>query len=158
MGPPRDDPCRDGRRGVTAHSLDTLFLDDSQKLPLGLELRPARLQVACPGPLDVLHQPGDEHVDPVAHGVHVHLEPLEVGVDAHGSVLAHHGRQAELPHPVHTAHAAGGLASRLNGGQQQGHEDADDGNDDEQLDERKGGPQGPRAAAYNHLESLPRQQ
>ena len=53
-----------------------------------------------PGPLDVLHEPRDEHVDAVAHGVDVHLEPLEVGVDAHRAVVVDRGRDGQLADQV----------------------------------------------------------
>ena len=52
------------------------------------------------GPLDVLHEPRDEHLDPVADGVDVDLEALEVGVDAHRPVVIHHGRDGQLADQV----------------------------------------------------------
>src|SRR5262249_14120262 len=46
--------------------------------------------------------------------------------------------QADLLQVVLTFGAAGGLPHLLDGRQQQADQDGDDGNDDEQLDERKG--------------------
>jgi hypothetical protein len=45
--------------------------------------------------------------------------------------------QAYLFHAVAALHAASGLARRLDGGEQQGDEDADDRNDDQQFNQRK---------------------
>ena len=47
-----------------------------------------------------------------------------------------HG-QSELPEVVRTLHPPRGFARRLDGRQQQGHQDTDDGNDDQELDQRK---------------------
>jgi hypothetical protein len=48
-------------------------------------------------------------------------------------------RQAKLLEIVHALGAAGGLAGRLHGRQQQSNQDADNCNDHEKLDERKAG-------------------
>jgi hypothetical protein len=44
------------------------------------------------------------------------------------------GRERDLFQMVGALHSSCSFASLLNGGQQQGNEDADDGDDDEQLD------------------------
>jgi hypothetical protein len=46
-------------------------------------------------------------------------------------------RHADLPQVVGALRAAGRFASRLHGRQEQGHQDSDDGDDNEQFDERK---------------------
>jgi hypothetical protein len=47
--------------------------------------------------------------------------------------------EPELFEAIHALCSPGGLARGLDGRQKQGHEDANDGNDDEQLDKRKRG-------------------
>ena len=49
-----------------------------------------------PGALDVLHEPGDEHVGAVGDGVDVDLQALEIGVDADGALLGDDGRHGQL--------------------------------------------------------------
>jgi len=44
-------------------------------------------------------------------------------------------REAELLQIIEALRAAGGLARRLDGGQEQRDQDGDDGNDDQQLDQ-----------------------
>ena len=46
-------------------------------------------------------------------------------------------RQADLLEVVRTAHAIGGLAHLLHGGEEQTNQDGDDGNHDQQFDERE---------------------
>jgi hypothetical protein len=46
-------------------------------------------------------------------------------------------RQANLLEVVDALHPSGCLARRLDGGQEQGDQNADDGDDDQQLDERE---------------------
>ena len=46
-------------------------------------------------------------------------------------------REYELPQPVDAVRAASRFARRLNGRQQERHQDADDGNDDKELDQCK---------------------
>ena len=53
-----------------------------------------------PGPLDVLHEPRDEHLDTVADRVDIDLEPLQVGVDAHRPVVVDRGRDGQLADQV----------------------------------------------------------
>src|SRR4029077_8164081 len=57
--------------------------------------------------------------------------------------------QPDLVQVVRALHPVGGLPDLLHRGQQQANEDRDDGNDNEQLDERKGG-----ATARGHGRSL----
>jgi hypothetical protein len=45
--------------------------------------------------------------------------------------------EGDLLEVIRTLHAAGSLAGGLHRRQEEGHQDADDGDDDEQLDERK---------------------
>ena len=56
-----------------------------------------------------------------------------------GSALVVVQGQADLLEVVDALDAAGGLARRLHGGQQQRDQDRDDRDDDQQLDQREGG-------------------
>jgi hypothetical protein len=52
-------------------------------------------------------------------------------------VLKRNHGDGEVMEIVCATHSSCGFAGGLNGGEQEGHEDADDGDDDEQLDQRK---------------------
>ena len=63
------------------------------------------------------------------------------------------GRQGELLEVVGALHAPGGLAGRLDGGQQQRDQDAGDGDDHQQFDQGEAAREGRAAIRIGHGET-----